>query len=188
MKNIGRFFFLLLLGPAVTPAAEPAVSAAPSTEKPAVAAKTAPASPFAVRFKQVQDRITVLFAHRNETPPPPDPRHNPFRMPGSTQAAPLRPGDGEAGARLTGGADNSDPSAGPGENLAVLQQAAATLKVTGVVEIAGTAHLVINGRPYKVGDVVKTQIRGETAYLRVKEIEKRSVTLSLDEAEMTLKF
>ena len=70
----------------------------------------------------------------------------------------------------------------------LVQQAAATLKISGVFEIAGRSHLVINARPYSQGDVVQTQLQGETVNLRIKEIKKRSVTFTLRDAEMLLSF
>lgn len=149
-------------------------------------AATAPAtqSSLTARFKQVQERVTTLFQHRNAPPAPVEPRHNPFRAPGS---APILPAtaEGDGGSRpLTG----DYAGLAPGSSLALLQQGAATLKVSGIFEIGGRAHLVINSRPYKEGDVVQTLVQGETVYLRVKEISKRSMTLALNDAEMTLKF
>jgi hypothetical protein len=70
----------------------------------------------------------------------------------------------------------------------VLQQAVATLKVSGVIEIEGRAHLVINARPYKQGEVVQTYVGGDAVYLRIRDISNRSVTLVLNDTEMTLKF
>lgn len=157
-----------------------------------MAAEAAPAttsstsqSSMTTRFKQVHERVTTLFQHRNEPPAPVEPRHNPFRTPG---AAPIAPPsiEGDGASRPLVGSDYSGLA--PGSSLALLQQGAATMKVSGIFEIGGRAHLVINSRPYKEGDVVQTLVQGETVYLRVKEISKRSVTLSLNDAEMTLKF
>jgi hypothetical protein len=135
-----------------------------------------PAAPnaFVARFEQVRDRIDALFRRRGEAPPPSDPRFNPFRLPGAAETA----------APAAGGP--APVAAGTPQTL--LQQAAATLKVSGVFEISGKSHLVINGRPYRQGDVVQAQVQGETVYLRVKDIAKRSVTLALNDAELTLKF
>jgi hypothetical protein len=135
------------------------------------------------RFKEVEDRIAVLFQNRNE--PKPDLSANPFRSPGNVPAPVPASAPGEAGAKP---AEIVDTGPGPGASLALLQQGAATLRVTGNFEIGGQAHLVINSRPYKEGDVVQTQVQGETIYLRVKEISRRSVTLALNDAEMTLKY
>ena len=171
---------LLALGAGEFRAAnEPAAGAKPPA--PVAAGKSAPPNPLTVRFKQVQERIAALYQHRNAAPLPPDPRFNPFRTPGT---APVMPQKGEGGEPVKG----EVPDRMPSSNLALLQQGAATLKLGGTLEIGGSARLVINARTYKEGDVVQTQVRGEAIYLRIKEIAGRSVTLSLNDAEMTLKF
>lgn len=143
-------------------------AAVPNAPKPSVP------NPFAARLKQVHDRIDALFHHRNEAPPPLDARNNPFRVAGASAPA-ARPGDGA-------------PAPDPVSNLSRLQESVSTLRVSGVFEFSGRSHLVINARPYKEGDVVQTQVQGDAVYLRVREISKRSVTLELGDAEMTLKF
>ena len=123
-----------------------------------------------------------MYQHRNDAPPPPDPRYNPFRTPGIGTVTPAK---GESGETATGVADPQVPDRMPSSNLALLQQGAATLKLGGTLELGGRSRLVINARNYKEGDVVQTQVRGETIYLRIKEIAGRSVTLVLNDAEMT---
>lgn len=171
-------FIALLLVPAVAAALPAAAASAPTPAAPAPAPKQSVANPLAPRFKQVRERIDALFHHRNEPPAPLDPKHNPFRMPGARPVAPVPEGTVAAAAAPVPEADN----------LVQLQQAAATLKVSGVFEKGGRSHLVINARPYQQGDVVQTLVQGEKVYLRVKEISKRSVTLALHDAELTLKF
>jgi hypothetical protein len=199
MKSNRSLSLLCLLGGLIVPVAGPAavpVAAAPgqapapaASKAPAPAAGKAPASPYLARFQQVDQKIASLFAHRNETPPPPNPRHNPFRTPGSAQAAPPRVGESGANGKPPAKVDASDAGAAATGSLDLLQQGAATLKISGAsFEIGGVSYLLINDKPYKAGDVVKTQVRGEAVLLRVKEFGKRSVTLALDEAEMTLKF
>lgn len=170
MKTLRRIFVLVTVLPlALLPGAEPARKA-PKTSVP---------NPFAPRFKQVRDRIDDLYRHRNEPPSPPDARSNPFRTPGVPIAGPVASAPRPDEASLT-------PDAA--SNLSLLQQSVATLRVSGVFEVGGRSHLVINKRSYKEGDVVQTQVQGEPVYLRIREISKRSVTLELNEAEMTLKF
>lgn len=146
------------------PAAEPVAKPGPR-----------PATPIPPRFKQVRDRIDALFRHRNEPPASLGPESNPFRLPGS--GAPAAPTRSEGVAATAGGPE-----------LITLQQAAATLRVSGTFELNGQAHLVINARPYKAGDVIPAPVGGETVYLRVRDISRRSVTLALNEAELTLTF
>ena len=163
-----------LLGVLALPVALGAAAAPPKAPKPSVP------NPLAPRFAQVRERIDALYQHRNAAPPPLDPRENPFRLQGP---APAAPGALVAAGRGVG------PTAPVSLNaLGMLQQAVATLKISGVFEIAGRSHLVINARPYKEGDVLQAQVQNEPVYLRVKEISKRSVTLVLNEAEMTLKY
>jgi hypothetical protein len=158
----------LLVAGLASSAALLGASAVPAAPKPSVP------NPFAGRFKQVNERIDALFHHRNEAPPPPDARNNPFRVPGAAMPA-ARPGE-------------PAPAPDPASNLTRLQESVSTLRVSGLFEIGGRSHLVINARPYKEGDVVQTQVQGEAVYLRVREISRRSVTLELGDAEMTLKF
>ncbi len=150
------------------------------------AAKAAPAAPAAAntmdaRFRQVRNKINDLYQHRNEAPPPPEPRASPFRPAGQPVAAP-------AETKTDKPETPAEPANGESRNLALLQQGAATLRVSGTLEIGGRSHLVINKRPYKQGDVVPAVVEGETIYLRVREIGRRTVTLVLNDAEMTLKY
>lgn len=164
-------------GPSTAAVDVPAASAAAPAASTADS-KSAVILPQTPRFNQVRARIKALFEHRNETPAPPNARTNPFRPLG-----PLAPATNGQRSK-----DDAAPASEPESDLAVLQRSAATLKISGIFEIGGTSHLVINARPYKQGDVVPTQVNGETVYLRVRIIARRAVTLALNEAEMTLKF
>lgn len=176
----------LLVGAGALPGAAEKIDPAPA-QTPLVAKPPAPPT-YEARFKEVKERIAELYAYRNRVVPPLEPRHNPFRTPGSIVMAARTGTEGEGGARVPAGTIPAPADTAPGTSLSLLQQGAATLRVSGIVEISGRAHLVINKRPYKEGDVVQTQVQGEAVYLRIKEIARRSVTLSLDDAEMTLKF
>jgi hypothetical protein len=165
MKTLRLCFFLSFLA---VPAALATADTAAKTPKP-----PAP-TPLASRFKQVRERIDALFSRRNEAPLPPDPRNNPFRAPGERIVVPRT--------------NEPDAIPDPVSNLSLLQQSVATLRVSGVFEIGGRTHLVINARPYKVGDFVQTQVKGEAIQLRVGKILNRSVTFELNDAELTVKF
>lgn len=183
MNRISTGLWLLVLAGFAAGGSAMAAEVAPAAA-PATTSSTTQSS-LTTRFKQMHERVLALFQHRNEPPAPVEPRHNPFRAPGAAPIAPPTT-EGDAASRPLSGSDYSGLA--PGSSLALLQQGAATMKVSGIFEIGGRAHLVINSRPYKEGDVVQTLVQGETVYLRVKEISKRSVTLSLNDAEMTLKF
>jgi hypothetical protein len=134
------------------------------------------APPMAVRFKVVRDRVDALFRQRNETPAPIAPAEDPFRPPGPLTEA-----------RASDAPENPRPKpmlADP----ALLQQAAATLRVAGIVEIGERSHVVINGKPYQVGDVVPVMLQSETVPVRVRGISRSGITLGLNEAELIVKF
>ena len=176
---MNRASFLILLavlrlGASPLAAAEPVPKAIPGTP-----AAPPPLSP---RFKQVRERIGALYQNRSETPPPPDPRYNPFRPPGvAIQSAPVLPASVEP-------ALGEPVPVASATDLARLQEAVATLKVSGTFEKDGRLYLVINAKPYKDNDVNQTQVQGEPVYMRVRQVSRRSVTVVLNEAEMTLKF
>jgi hypothetical protein len=141
-----------------------ALAATPPAQKP-----PAP-PPLSPRFIQVRERINTLFQHRNEVPPPPDLRANPFRPAGAAVVP------GPAGPTL------------PSNDLALLQQAIATLKVNGTMEQMNQSYVMVNQRPYKKGDIIPARAEGEMVYLRVGDITRNTLTLTLNNAELTLKF
>lgn len=154
-----------------------AEATAPATGKAPVALPLSP------RFKQVRDRIDALFQLRNEPPAPPDPRANPFRPSGPAALAPVTPASSsspEVSVAL--------PPPQAAGDMALLQQAVATLKITGVVARGVEAHVQINAKLYKKSDVVQASVQGQVVYIRVREITGRTATLALNEAELTLKF
>ncbi len=153
-----------------------------SSIKPAdLAVKPTTPAPLSPRMRLMRERIDVLFRHRSAPPLTGDPRLDPFRPAGAiAEAAPLPAGNGTAVPREIPTSISTD--------LALLQQGVATLKVSGIFEIAGRQHLVVNSRPYKEGDVIQATAQGKVIYLRVRQISRTSLTLVLNEAEMTLKF
>ena len=70
----------------------------------------------------------------------------------------------------------------------MLKQAAATLKVAGTIQINSVAHLIINQVPYKEGDVINLRAKGQPVFVRVKHISRYSYTLSLNAAELSVKY
>ena len=167
---------------AVAPSTEP-VKAPPAAKfkiLPPMAKGPVAPPPLSPRFLQVRSRIEALFAARNDPPPPPDPRTNPFRPPGAVIASVVA-------------ADGIVVPVAVNRDLTLLQQAVATLKVRGVVERANRLLLSINSGPgkegtYKEGDVINVALGTDSAPLRVRQITRNSVTLTLNDAEMTLKF
>ena len=143
------------------------------------AAKIGTPNPLAPRFRQVRERIDALFRHRNETPLVFDARSNPFRGIGAIAPMPV--------AGRSGAADAPVPVP-TNPDLALLQQSAATIKVAGNVEINGRQHLIINQAPYKEGDVIIVRVKGRPIYLRLKEISRLTFTLSLNEADLVVRY
>lgn len=168
-----------LAGAALFGADAPAPAVPGAKSAPAANAKALPLSP---RFKQVRDRVDSLFQLRNDPPPPPDPSANPFRPSGPASAVPVGPA---APGEPVPVAIPTEQATG---DMARLQQAVASLKITGVVERSGVSLVGINAKLYKKGDVVQTTTQGQTVYIRVRDITGRTATLGLEEAEMTLKF
>ena len=185
MKALRLLSFVALgLAGAMPPLAAAAAKApAPAAANPADAVPAAakpPVVPLSPRFLQVRHRIDTLFGHRSATPPPLDPRHNPFRPAGAFVEAPTD--------ARTGGTTGPVVAENPSNDLTLLQQSVATLRMGGVVEKDGKLHLVVNSRLFKEGDVIQTQVQGQAVYLRVRSIAQKSLTLALNESEMTLKF
>ena len=108
---------------------------------------------------------------------------NPFRPPGAaTVVAPPPAGGGRGDTPVV------EAPKPPSTDLALLQQSVATLKISGTFEVGGRLHLVINRKPYKQGDVIQVLSKGETIFLRVRQVSHTNVTFALNETEMTLKF
>ena len=178
---------------AAIPAADVPAASATDVVKPgifsAVKAKgpppvgKAPAAPVPLspRFQQVRDRIGALFNPRNASPTPPDPMANPFRAPGAAPIAPLA------------GVDGGTPIA-VDNDLVLLQQAVATIRVKGTVTRNKVLQLVINTGPgkegtYKEGDIINVVLSaGDPVHVRVRQVAPHSVTLTVNDAEMVLKF
>lgn len=139
---------------------------------------TAAAQPANTKLiKRTQDRIAALYQHHDRRAEPPEPRSNPFRIGGDAATPMLPTGPGETAP--------VDPTS---RDALLLRQAAATIKVTGVVNIAGRMHIAVNQSTYREGALIPVQLPGETVFLRVGEITMRSATLRLEDAELTIKF
>lgn len=126
-------------------------------------------------IKRTQDRIAALYQRHDQRAPAPGERGNPFRVGGEIPVTP-QPG---AGTEVI-----SDAS----RDVLLLRQAAATIKVTGVVNVANRMHIAVDRSTYREGGVIPVQLPGEMVFLRVGEITPRSAVLRLREAELTLKF
>src|SRR5882724_3252187 len=128
------------------------------------------------RFIQSRTRIDALFHFRNAPLPPPDLRQNPFRISGDTGVS-AGPGGPAAPAGQPAAPDSDD---------GMLALGAGTLKIGGQIVRDGSAQIGINGGLYKEGDVIPARVHGALVYFRIRHITPDSVTISLNEAELTL--
>jgi hypothetical protein len=128
-------------------------------------------------INRTQDRIAALYQHQDQRAAPPEARSNPFRIGGDAATPMLPAGPGESAP--------VDPAS---RDALLLRQAAATIKVTGVFNIAGRMHIAVNQSTYREGALIPVPLPGETVFVRVVEITMRSATLRLEDAELTIKF
>lgn len=168
-------------GPAAPAAPKPKSTKSIFTLPTVNPVKTFTPPPLSPRFLQVRAKIETLFAIRNTPPAPPDARLNPFRPPGAIPVAPLATKDGVI-----------EPVA-VNNNLALLQQAVAAIRVKGTVSRGKILQLVINTGPgkegtYKEGDIINVSLAPDPVHLKVRVITRNSVTFTLSDAEMVLKF
>ncbi len=126
-------------------------------------------------IKRTQERIAALYQRHDQRAPAPGERGNPFRVGGEIPATPQPSAGGEV---------VSDAS----RDELLLRQAAATIKVTGVVNVANRMHIAVDRSTYREGGVIPVQLPGEMVFLRVGTVTPRSVVLRLRDAETTLKF
>jgi len=172
---------------AVSPGAGQMAAAPAKAKDKAAPAKGQVVPPLSPRFQQVRDRIDALLKNRASTPLPPDPRFNPFRGAGSVATVGLRSvGPGAA-------TDAAAAAVVPEADLLLLQDAVATLKVGGVVQRGKVFQLAIRSAPnkegtYKEGDVINVTLPNNSVHLRVRRVTAHTVTLTLNNAEMTLSF
>ncbi len=159
------------------------LSAAKAKGPPPIAKTPAAPVPLSPRFQQIRDRVDALFHTRNAPPAPPDPLANPFRAPGAGPALPLPAADGATPEPIV-----------VNDDLARLQQAVATLRVRGTVQRGKLLQLVITSAPgkegtYKEGDIINVVLPpGDPVHVRVRQISRNSVTLTVNDAEMVLRF
>ncbi len=126
-------------------------------------------------IKRTQDRIAALYQRHDQRAPAPGERGNPFRVGGELPVTPQPAAGGEV---------VTDAS----RDVLLLRQAAATIKVTGVVNVANRMHIAVDRSTYREGGVIPVQLPGEMVFLRVGEVTPRSAVLRLRDAELTIKF
>ncbi len=118
-------------------------------------------------------RIETLLGNRHGASRTPAEPANPFVLP---QATPV--------------AQESPTPVGdiPANKTDALARLAATLKVSGFIQIKGAPHLIINRQPYRENDLIPVrEASGSVAFLLLKKITEADFTLELDGVELLQK-
>lgn len=126
------------------------------------------AQPSADWIKRTKDRIDILLGPKHDTSAQPANTPNPFRLPGQSDSIHL---------------NEPSPQATDAETLARL---VATLKINGLVQIAGVPQVIINQLSYKEGDLVAVREGDKATYLRVIRVTPTGLTLELNKVEQTI--
>jgi len=124
-------------------------------------------------LKRAKARIESLLGNRRGASLPPVNPANPFDLP---QAAPA------IHEMVTPSGDVVSGKTG------TLARLAATLNVSGYVQIQGVPHLIINRQPYRENDLIPVrEAGGSVSFLLLKKITEHDFTLELDGLELQLK-
>lgn len=135
-------------------------------------ATAALAQPGGDRFDRLPTRINTMLGRRLNPQPFPAVLPDPFQLPGAMPATPAA-ADGKV-----------DRPSEPASDLAALHRYAATLKVSGTVDIGGKPHLIINASAYGEGDLIKVRDTNPVDFVRVLEITPRTLTLGYGSARL----
>lgn len=164
--------------------------AAPAEAAPAPG-KPAPKKS-ADRFERTQEHIDALIKNRLKPDPLPAVLPNPFQL---SEAFPLTENSRTPGGAADHGVEPAPHETKPpvdappnGSNAEMLAYYAATLRISGTVELNGRPQLVINQSPYKEGDLILLHNKDTNIYLRVVHIAPGELTLGYKDVEQVLKF
>jgi hypothetical protein len=72
------------------------------------------------------------------------------------------------------------------EDIDVLRKYAATLKVSGVIQLNGVLHLSVNNAPIKAGDVLTVGPKDHPVYLKLVALTPSEFTLGLNDATLNV--
>ena len=137
----------------------------------------APADELEDRQQAVRQKISELFAYRDEPPPQLTAEQNPFFRDKTKE-----PLDESATSVVTAKDEIIDPSLSPDERI--LGQLIKIIQVNGVVTIGDRNFIVINQTPIPVGGLAIIEYDGVSRPLRVENISVGEVTLSHGSARM----
>ncbi|HTL67866.1 MAG TPA: hypothetical protein VL200_09415 [Lacunisphaera sp.] len=177
MKPARRLRLVALAGLLLLPAAGPVAAAdAPKAESATAIALRK----IADRYALTKSRIASLLDQRLHPTPLPAKLPNPFyRVP----EAPV----GDNGPTLS--PDTAAVPAAPDLSDAdVLAKFAAGVKISGYLEIGGSARLTINSTLCRTGDVIPYGPRDRQVFIQVQKITPDEVTLKLNDATQTVRL
>ena len=122
-------------------------------------------------LERTQTRINALLGPRQQPKPLPEKPANPFQV--TAASLPANPAPG------------SDVPLS--DDAGILAYYAPTLKISGLVNLNGQAHFIINQSPYKKGDVILIKGKDKSVlYLKVVNIEPRELTLGYNDAVLAI--
>jgi hypothetical protein len=131
------------------------------------------------RYALTKDRISSLLDERIHPTPLPNNLPNPFYHPSllpTTDNVPVTPADVAA---VPAAPDISDAD--------TLAKFAASIKISGVVEIGGQLRLTINSTLCKPGDVILAGTKDHPVYIQVVRITPDEATFGLNQSEQTVR-
>jgi hypothetical protein len=124
-------------------------------------------------LRRAKARIEALLGNRRGASPTPVDPANPFNLPQS----------GTITREETVPAGNTAPTKSD-----TLTRLAASLNVSGYVQIQGVPHLIINRQAYRENDLIPVrETSGSVTFLHLKKITDHDFTLELDDAELLQK-
>ncbi len=135
---------------------------------PATGAELTPAV-----LKRAKSRIESLLGNRHGAATAPVDPANPFILPQNGPVASAVP---------------TPTNTVPQTKSDALTRLAASLNVSGYVQIQGVPHLIINGRAYQENDLIPVrEASGSVAFVRLKQITESDFILELDDVELQQK-
>jgi len=124
-------------------------------------------------LRRAKARIESLLGNRRGASPTPVNPANPFQLPEVAPVAPEGP---------------TPTTEAPPNKSDLLTRLAATLNVSGYIQIQGVPHLIINRQPYRENDLIPVrEAGGSVSFLHLKKITESDFTLELDEVELVQK-
>ncbi|HVT73445.1 MAG TPA: hypothetical protein VHD61_09930 [Lacunisphaera sp.] len=165
---------LLAAGPAVAATAAAAAEPAKNESATAIALRK-----IADRYALTKSRIASLLDQRLHPAPLPAKLPNPFYRVPETPVA-QTPDSTPDTASLPAAPDLTDAD--------VLAKFAASVKISGYLEIGGTPRLTINSTLCRTGDVIPYGPRDRQVYIQVQKITPDEVTLKLNDATQAVRL